>query len=173
MNRESQIKLAAYLDGELPPAESRQVETWVASDPAAEVLLAELRLTRDAMRGNELEVKLPESREFYWSKIQQAIEKQSANAGELAARPEPMAWFYGLRRLLLPLSGFALVMLLAVGSINLLVGEAVMEPAEIENVSEDTLAFSFRNQSEKMTVVWVMNRDTESDDTMDDDTVVD
>src|SRR5689334_12270401 len=80
MNHESQLKLQAYLDGELSAWQSRRVAAWLAQDAEARMLLAELRNTAAALPGNELEVKLPESREFYWGKIESRI---------LTVTPEP------------------------------------------------------------------------------------
>jgi anti-sigma factor RsiW len=71
---EKQIKVQAYLDGELGGEELRQVETLCSQDPEAVALLAELRMTRDILAGGESAVQLPESREFYWSKIRREIQ---------------------------------------------------------------------------------------------------
>jgi len=73
MNEEFQLKLQAYLDGELSKKETREVETWLASDKEAQLLLAELKTTNRALSIFEQELKLPESREFFWSKIQREI----------------------------------------------------------------------------------------------------
>ena len=43
MKQEQEFKLQAYLDGELPEAEARQVADWVAKDAEAAALLSELR----------------------------------------------------------------------------------------------------------------------------------
>ena len=48
----------------------------VARDAEAADLVAELRNTRRALAGFEPGLKVPESREFYWSKIERAIERQ-------------------------------------------------------------------------------------------------
>ena len=72
---ETQLKLQAFLDGELPEDEARTIAARVAQDPEATDLLAELRNTRQALSLFEEGPKLPESREFYWSKIQRAIEQ--------------------------------------------------------------------------------------------------
>src|SRR6266702_2258506 len=73
MDYDAQLKLQAYLDGELPEAEARAVATWLARDREAVALLAELRATRKALAGFEAGIRLPESGEFFWSKIQRAI----------------------------------------------------------------------------------------------------
>ena len=78
MKMETELKLQAHLDGELTPAESREVDNLLASDAGARELLAELTLVQKCMAGNEPEARVPETREFYWSKIQREIGR-SAN----------------------------------------------------------------------------------------------
>src|ERR1700731_3639121 len=82
MDFEAQLKLQAFLDGELPEAEARELSDKARQDPEATALLGELRLTREAFKGFEQDIKLPESREFYWSKIQRQLEPQ-----EVASQP--------------------------------------------------------------------------------------
>ena len=73
MNEEFQLKLQAYLDGELSDKETREVEARLSSDNEAKALLVELQNTRAAFLMFEKELKLPESREFFWSKIERDI----------------------------------------------------------------------------------------------------
>src|SRR6516165_10549542 len=106
MDDKAQLKLQAYLDGELPEGEARELATGLAQDQEAAALLAELRQTRDAIAGSEQVRALPESREFYWSKIQRAIERAEAPA------PQPAGvsgWVGALRRFLVPVTGLALL----------------------------------------------------------------
>src|SRR6266513_3336151 len=77
MKQELQLKLQAYLDGELPDGEAREAAGLLAQDAEARALLAELKKTRAALAGFETDIKLPESREFYWSKIEREIQRQS------------------------------------------------------------------------------------------------
>src|SRR4051794_25606320 len=112
MDSEDQLKVQAFLDGELPEKEAREVASRLAQDAEATALLNELRNTRKAIKESEPRLQLPESREFYWSKIQRDIERQAPAS---AARERPSVhslW----RRILIPLSGLALVLLaVAVG----------------------------------------------------------
>src|SRR5437667_3171316 len=106
MNLESELKLQAYLDGELSIWRQRKVAAWVAVDPEAQNLVAELKMVKTALAEAEPQASLPETPEFYWSKIQRAIERGEQTAP--AARPIPeflVAW----RRFLAPLAGVALV----------------------------------------------------------------
>jgi anti-sigma factor RsiW len=153
MNRELQLKLQAYVDGELSGREARRVEDLVAQDPSAKALLAELRFTKAFVSANEPQLALPESREFYWNKIQRAISSQPA--ATLADR----IWegFLAWRRYLAPVAATALVTLVAVGTINFTEKEP-WRLAEVENLSEHTGSFSFRSHAENMFVVWVYEK---------------
>lgn len=160
MTLESELKLQASLDGELSRWQTRKVSAWVARNPEAQLLLAELKMTKTAMGSGEAEMKLPESREFYWSKIQRAI--QSAEQ----TQPKPaLAFLVAWRKLLAPLAGAALVMFLTVYTFRMYDGaeDPKHHLAVVENLSEHTGAYSFRSQSENMFVVWVYDRTEETD----------
>jgi hypothetical protein len=101
MDLETQLKVQAYLDGELPEAESREIGNLVARDREALALHTELRNTRTALVGSEIGVELPESREFFWSKIQREIQRLEPSE----PAPVPVPWFVRLRRLLAPAAG--------------------------------------------------------------------
>src|SRR6185503_20374959 len=105
MKRDLALKYQAFVDGELSEREARSVAEAIARDPEAQALVAELRATRTALAGNEPEVSLPETPEFYWSKIEREIRRCDANpsAGRWAAV------FAGWRRFLAPLAGVAVV----------------------------------------------------------------
>jgi anti-sigma-K factor RskA len=151
-----QLKLQAYLDGELPNSDIRQVEEWIARDPEAKALLEELRFTKAFVSANEPELKLPERLEFYWNKIERAI---------TAPEPEPtttlakLLWerFLAWRKVLVPLAATALVTFLAISTIRFTENEP-WRMAEVENLSEHTGSFSFRSQAENMFVVWVYEK---------------
>jgi anti-sigma factor RsiW len=151
MKPELELKLQAYLDGELSPREAREVAASIERDPEAQQLVAELKTTAAVLRDNEPQLALPESREFYWSKIQRAIEH---------AEPEPVAplvaFWFAFRRVLVPLAGVALVLFLGIASFN--VGPAndpLAHLAEVESLSEHMSSFSFRSQSHNVFVVWL------------------
>src|SRR2546430_15249312 len=74
INHETEVKLQACLDGELSPGEATTLEKLIAGDPDARSLFEELRATRTLLAGNALDLKLPDTRGFYWSKIRRKIE---------------------------------------------------------------------------------------------------
>ena len=98
MDWEAQLKLQAYLDGELPEAERRRLEATLAQGGQSSLLLAELRQTREVLAGFEKGIQMPESLEFFWSKIEREIRRQESPARV----PAPVSWAARLRRLLVP-----------------------------------------------------------------------
>ncbi len=161
MNAELELKLQTHLDGELSAWQARKTAAWIERDPEAQSLLAELRMTKTALADAEPEMKLPETREFYWNKIERGIEL--AELVQPQAKPVPgfvAAW----RRWLAPLAGTALIAFLSVYTFRMYDdGEELPHHTTIvENLSEHTGAYSFRSQSEKMFVVWLYDRSEES-----------
>ena len=169
MKFDQELQIQAYLDGELAGREARQVEQLLASDRDAQALLAELKMTRTALAGNEPELSVPDTREFYWSQIQRRI--NAAVPAEAAARvPFWLAW----RRYFAPLAGVAIVAVLAVFSIRVVdvPEDSNRFLAEVENLSEHSTSISFRHQSENMFVVWVSSKDQLSDEAEPEDDIV-
>ncbi len=157
MNHEQQLKLQAFLDGELPEREAREILAWTQRDGAAAALLAELKNTRQAMVNSEPHLSVPESREFFWSKIEREIRRQEP---QTAATPGVLI-FAGLRRWLLPASAAALALIIG----GMFVHFNNSQKAAVENVAdadtptvETTLANSdaatYRDASEGTTLVW-------------------
>ncbi len=109
MNWEEQLKIQAFLDGQLPPDEAVSIADLLQRDSAASALLAELRATRQAVRSAQAPVVLTESREFYWSKIARDIARSERR---FPVRPKPNL-MGRLRILVLPIA--ALVVLVIVG----------------------------------------------------------
>ena len=152
MKVEDGIKLQAQLDGELTGREAQEIAALIENDAEARALFAELQQTRSMLNGNEPEFRLPESREFYWSKIEREIEHLEVAPAQ-ATTP---SWLLFLRRNLRAVSGTAvaaaLVMFAAV-QMNL-TGDLF---EEIDNPLDDTSSFSFRSESQQMTLVWIAN----------------
>ena len=168
MNAELMLKLQAWVDGELPASEGARIAELVRTDSEAAALAAELKMTRGFLAGNEPEVKLPESREFHWSKIQRAIERAEA---EPVTR-ESLPWLAALRRVLVPVSGVALVAFLTVVSINLFnrtppsgAGEELL--VEEETLSKHINTSTYNSQADNMFVVYIINKDEVDTDPMD------
>ncbi len=77
MNHDLELKLQAWLDGELTAAEARSIGREIAADADASRLVTELQAIKSTLAGNELPMPLPESREFFWSKIERQIQREA------------------------------------------------------------------------------------------------
>lgn len=152
MKTETKLEVQAYLDEELQSENDvKRVADLLARDKEAAQLFKSLKDTRQLLEGNELEVKLPESGDFYWSKIARAIERENAPAQKV---PHVTPWWI---RALAPLAGVACVGLLLAGSgiLNTAGKGRSAYLHEIENSVDDSSGISFHSQSQGMTVVWV------------------
>lgn len=150
MNYEAQLKLQSFLDGELPENDAREVAAWIARDKQAAGLLAELRHTREAVAGYEEGIRLPESREFYWSKIQREIDRP--RPATAPAAPAFSLWAY-LRRLAVPATALALIAIAGLVANRGVHGGGAVGVTEI-SVS-DTEALTYRDFSADTTLVWL------------------
>ncbi len=153
MNMELGIKLQAQLDGELTGREAQEVAALVENDAGARALFAELQQTRLLLTANEPEFRLPESREFFWSKIEREIARLEAAPAE----SQSPAWALFFRRYLGAITGTATAaaLVLFVAFQMNLVSPGMFE--EIDNPLDDTSSFSFRSESQQMTLVWIAN----------------
>jgi anti-sigma factor RsiW len=145
MEYDAQLKLQSYFDGELPEAEAREVANWLARDREAMALFGELRNTRQAFVGLEVGVELPESREFFWSKVEREIRRQ----GEPGPVARPIGLLSAWRRFLVPAGAVAALAVAAM--IGLHSGSGV---STVETAVADTAAFTYHDFSSGTTLVW-------------------
>ena len=151
MDDKAQLKLQALLDGELTPREASEVTRWMTQDPEAAALLAELRNTRSALAGFEAEVRLPESREFFWSKIEREIRRLE----KLAPEPARESYLVRIRRFLVPASAVAAVLTAGL-MLNQLAGPpGGAATAATETALADSGAFTYHDFSAGATLVWL------------------
>ncbi len=147
MNLEEQLRLQTYLDGELSPRESRRAAEFLAQNPAAQELLAELRQTKSVLAAQEPDRPVPESREFYWAQIERRL--QSPESIRQSAPPSPiLAWL----KWLAPIGAAAgLVLWLAAFPSS----SGQYRPVVIENSAAEASCITFHSDSEGISVVWV------------------
>ena len=159
MNLEQQLKLQAFLDGELPENEAREILAWTQRDSAAAGLLAELRNTRAALAKAGPHLSVPETREFFWSKIEREIQRLEPRT---ISAPE-VSIFTMLRRWLLPaaaVAGLAIAGLLVHSEFpNNVPKTAVPDVADaglpdVETTLANSDATTYRDASEGTTLVW-------------------
>jgi anti-sigma-K factor RskA len=156
MNDDAQLKLMAYVDGELPANEAAAIETQLKTDREAADLVVELRWAAEAISGNELELKVPESREFYWSKISRAIEFEEKQAQLADARPSDKWWY----KILMPVAGMAAVALAFTFTLPTEQGDSAGEGVStvapvLEADPADVNVYEFYDERENMSVIWV------------------
>jgi anti-sigma factor RsiW len=149
MTDEQQLKIQAFLDGELPEKDTREVAAWLARDADATALLGELRNTHQALVDCEPALKVPESREFYWSKIKREIERTAPTPAPAKA-VSPFAF---LRRLLVPLGAVAVLAIAGIFTMHQFAGG--QRPVQVNAMLADAGAFTYRDESQGMTVVWL------------------
>ena len=131
-------------------SEASKVAQWLARDPEAAALSEELRNTRTALAGLETGIQLPESREFFWSKVQRDIQRLETPAAKPASVPLSAL----LRRFLVPASAIAMVVI--AGVMLTRPGPSGLTPAaEIETALADSGAFTYRDYSAGATLVWL------------------
>jgi anti-sigma factor RsiW len=147
MDFDAQLKLQAFLDGELPEAERNEVANWLARDKEATALLGELRDTRKAMVGFEIGVELPESREFFWSKLEREIQRLEP---PMPARA-PAGFFRVLRSILAPAAAVAVLVIAGFVAI----GPRTSSGTGTETALADSSAFTYHDYSAGTTLVWL------------------
>jgi hypothetical protein len=103
------------------------------------------------LAAGEVARSITDSREFYWSRIQQRIEAEE----RAQASPAPSSWIQRWMKVLAPAAILVALTLMVVspGLFGLRGGFGGL--GEFENPSSDTTAFTFRSESEGMTVVWL------------------
>jgi anti-sigma factor RsiW len=151
MKQDIQLKLQAYLDGELLPSEAKAVADLVAQDAQARELLTELTNTRAVIGAHEADIKVPATREFYWSGIRREIERLE----DPPPQTQGVSIYALLRRMLIPASGLAVVVLAVMLAGNPIrsTGNVVIE--ETETTFADAGAFTYRDYDSGTTLVWV------------------
>ena len=153
MTEEAQLRLQAFLDGELPEKDASEVAAWLARDSEATNLLAELRNTRKALADYEPALKPPESREFYWSKIQREIQRSEP----VRAPAKRTSVFALLRRVLVPLGSVAVLAIVGLLAFQQFSGSGHGETprAQVSAMLANVSAFTYRDQGQGMTVIWL------------------
>ncbi|MGC3957962.1 MAG: hypothetical protein QM813_08470 [Verrucomicrobiota bacterium] len=138
----------------------------LATDAAARDLFVELTNTRDVFIAHEASIKLPESREFFWSKIQREISREVKPVPAPASNFSLAAW---LHRALVPAGAMAAVAIAVMLSLPHTGGAG-----DYTTTSGDTATFTYHNYATGTTLVWldygsVENdfSDVELDDTLD------
>lgn len=155
MSENEQLKLQAYLDGELPAKERGEVARRLDTSGEARALLAELQHARGAVRGNELKRTLDCTRELYWNGIAQAIEAAEARR----ERSREHGVFGWLRHHLAQIAGAAAGIALVAFTFTM-----TTKPSEPDSTWEvldpDTAMVNYRDFENGITVVMLYDQST-------------
>jgi hypothetical protein len=149
MKHNLQLKVQAWVDGELTGREARQIGEWVARDAEAGALAAALGSAKQTLRGNEVTPTVSDTREFYWSKIERQIQFESR-----PGRRDGTPWYARWKRLLAPAAGVAVLACAAVVAVH---HTALPAFDELAVTGENMEAVTFHDQSAQMTVVWLQD----------------
>lgn len=147
IDHNTQLQIQAFLDGELTEGEARKIAALIAADRDAAALHAELKHTRRALAGAEAGIQVPETREFYWSKISREIERSES---ERAPAPVASVW-HTLASWLKPIGAVAAVAIVGILAWQQ-AGSSAAEPIVSAQVDAD--AITFRDSSTGTTFVW-------------------
>ncbi len=153
MDEKTQLKLQAYIDGELSGLAAWRMQRRLASDPEARALASKFETLKRVLIENEPAGSVPESHEFYWSKIARQIQQLQEHKPEPELAVQPA---YPFRRVLVPA--------LATACAALLVGLAILHFAtpprttigryEVVVGLADPGAVTYRDHAAGITLVW-------------------
>lgn len=158
-------RVQAWVDGELPETEARELARQLEQDPTSRALAENLRDFSRLLREHEPVHPLAESRDFYWSKIRRGIEAQEAAAARAETttpvRVSRRRWFLPWA---LPAGAALLAAALYLGGpgshpsgrqTHAKANEPVMTDHEVESPSEEMTTVTFYSAQDGMTVVWL------------------
>ena len=144
-----QLRLQAALDGELSSRESQRMADVLARDLEAPPLLTELRLVKSALTGNEPQRQLPQSPDFYWGQIKQAIAREEEM--QRRRRDRTSNWLWRLA----PVTGFVLGLL----SLRMIVSDQhPFHDNEVEGTLASVGTLTYRDPPAGLIVVWHYER---------------
>jgi anti-sigma factor RsiW len=156
MKHETELRIQAWIDGQLEPVEAGVVAELVASDPAARALADELRMIHGAFAGNETPRPVPDIRAYYWAQI---AEKIKAEEPQVVRQARPVRLGDLVSRWLgswAPLAAAAGVVAMTAILLQMPDGRRSFGGvAYVESPQEEVSTFTFRSETEGMTVVWL------------------
>jgi len=151
---ETQLKIQALVDGELTGREAEELRARLESDAGLRALHARLTAVRGLMAGAELPRTLPESGDFHWSQISQAIGRGEREARRLAKPATRANW---LLRWVMSLAGVACLVLVlslqqtTMPDLNILLGG----DHELELTDDEIDVMTFNTGDDTMSIVWL------------------
>jgi len=167
MNTKLPLEIQAWVDGELADAHAQRVARAIEQDPEARRLAENLRAFGRTLRDHEPVRPVPETRDFYWSRIRQGIEQAERTAERGPSRPAPAPAFHPLRWLawLLPAGAAALAAVFLIHPADPFgqqlsphlpaTGSTPLVNHEVETPSTEISSLTFYAAEQGMTIVWL------------------
>lgn len=151
---DSELKLQAYLDGELSGAEQAEISRLVQSDKRAQGLAAEMAAVKTLLSEYGAQpIKVPASREFYWSGIERQIRRaQDSHAPQRSQRP---SWLAALSRFLVPagaLAGLVIATFITASQTGIFASKGI---TRLESALAGPGSFTYRDFRNGTTLVWL------------------
>lgn len=156
MTSSDKLKVQAFLDGALDPAETRQVAEWLERDSEARQLHRDLSRIRDLVRAHEPKTPLPVTPDYYWSVLQGRLAPaQSPSVPVARPRWTPAVWWW---KYLVPAGGAVLLAFLISfplmqRSTDLAADD--LQGLEVETELPEARVITYRSDTEGISVVWV------------------
>ena len=153
---ETELRVQALVDGELTGTEADALRVRIEGDDELRELHARLSAARGLMDGAELPRTLPESGDFHWSQISQAIEREDRQNRRLAKPSIGSGWPL---RWLTPLAGAACILLLLSspsrhdGPPDL--GLLLSSDHELELSDDEIDVMTYNTGDDNMSIVWL------------------
>ena len=150
---EIELKIQALVDGELTESEAEQIRECMGNDVRFQILYAQLIQTKDLISKHEMPRILPESGDFYWTKIAQEIGGVEP-ANQVSNNSLVIKWLF---RRLAPLLGIAaIVLLITLQQPSMLDLDIEFESDhELELVDDDIEVMTFNSFDDSMSIVWL------------------
>ena len=150
---EIELKIQALVDGELTEFEAGKLRDRIKNDIRLQILHERLTQMKDLISTHEMPRVLPESSDFYWSKIAQEIEVGGSDA-QSSAQSLGMKWVF---RRLAPLLGIASVaLIITLQGPNLPdLGIVLDHNHELELLADEIDVMTFNSADDSLSVVWI------------------
>ncbi|HOW64656.1 MAG TPA: hypothetical protein P5186_12010 [Candidatus Paceibacterota bacterium] len=149
MKSKRYLKWQALVDGELSPAEEASLRQRIEGDPEARQWTEELSRMRELLRAHEVERRLPVAGDFYWAQIESRLKSDPEGATSRATPGRTWVWW----RWLAPAGAAGMLALLSLHPFQSPQPTVVAD--EIETQLTAANFFTFRSQSDGISVVWV------------------
>lgn len=147
MKLETMLEIQSAVDGELPEGRRKILTAQLASDEVALGLHRELVSVRSAIRGNEPEFRVGDTREFYWSQIERKIQsvQPASTVKQTSAAPQTLVW-----RWLAPMMGISAV-------IAVVAFLPMMATSHTRTAVAEATTVTFSSEADGITIHWINN----------------